>query len=99
MPAAVLQIAEGLRQRILALYEAHLSHDGRAVNYDALKQDPGFQEYLTATAELQRVDLSGLDKAERMCFFINLYNALIIHALTVYGPENNTIARYNHCRT
>ena len=101
------QVAEGLRQRILALYDAHLATDGRALDYEALKKDPDFANYVTATAELQRVDLRSLDQAERMCFFINLYNALIIHSLAVYGPETNTIARsaahllatldYKHC--
>ena len=93
-------MAEGLRQRILALYDAHLAPDGRAVDYEALKRDPDFHAYVAATAELQRVDLSGLDRQERMCFFINLYNALIIQALAVYGPESNTLARWagsTHC--
>lgn len=88
-----LQVAADLRQRILALYDAHLSTNGRAVDYAAMKQDARFQDYVIATAELQQVELSGLDRQERMCFFINLYNAMIVHALTVYGPEANTLAR------
>jgi hypothetical protein len=52
-PAGV--VAEDLRGRILALYDKHLSSDGKAVRYKALKQDPAFWEYVDATAELQRV--------------------------------------------
>lgn len=48
-------VAEDLRGRILALYDKHLSTDGKAVRYKALKQDPAFWEYVDATAELQRV--------------------------------------------
>jgi hypothetical protein len=54
-PAEV--VAEDLRARILALYDKHLSADGRAVSYAALKQDPEFWDYVDATAELQRVSV------------------------------------------
>jgi hypothetical protein len=56
-PAEV--VAEELRGRILALYDKHLSADGRAVSYAALKQDLEFWEYVDATAELQRVSVGG----------------------------------------
>lgn len=35
-----LQVALDLRQRILDLYERHLSADGRAVSYKSVGQDP-----------------------------------------------------------
>eukprot|EP00878_Enallax_costatus_P009243 GHUV01009661.1.p1 GENE.GHUV01009661.1~~GHUV01009661.1.p1 ORF type:complete len:515 (+),score=139.91 GHUV01009661.1:157-1701(+) len=84
-PAEV--VAEDLRGRILRLYDKHLSRDGRSVSYKGLKADPGFWEYVDATAELQRVSLSGMSREALMCFAINLYNALVIHALVVHGPE------------
>ena len=40
---SVEQVAERLRQSILGLYDRHLSEDGKAVDYAALKQDPGFR--------------------------------------------------------
>ncbi|KAF6263701.1 hypothetical protein COO60DRAFT_1635064 [Scenedesmus sp. NREL 46B-D3] len=83
-PAEV--VAGELRARILALYDKHLSADGRAVSYAALKQDPEFWDYVDATAELQRVDLTPLSRESLMAFAINLYNALVIHALVVHGP-------------
>jgi hypothetical protein len=61
-PAEV--VAEDLRARILALYDKHLSADGRAVSYAVLKKDPEFWDYVDATAELQRVSL---DSAENVC--------------------------------
>lgn len=51
--AAVVQVAEDLRQRILALYDQHLAPDGRAVDYAALGADPAFAAFCTAAAELQ----------------------------------------------
>lgn len=71
-----------MRQRIVQLYDRHLSPDGRAVSYRGLKDDPAFWgSYLNAAAELQRVKLEGLSREQRMAFFINLYNALIVHAM------------------
>lgn len=56
-----MQVATGLRELILRLYDKHLSADGRAVSYGALRSDPQFREFVTATAELQKVrDWTGL---------------------------------------
>ncbi len=49
------QVALSLRGLILKLYDKHLSADGRAVSYKGIKADPLFQEYVRATAELQKV--------------------------------------------
>eukprot|EP00775_Hariotina_reticulata_P010520 gene10520-10680_t len=84
-PAEV--VAEDLRARILALYDKYLTANGKAVRYKALKQDPEFWSYVDATAELQRVDLSPLSREALMSFAINLYNALVIHALAVHGTQ------------
>ncbi len=83
----LLQVSEELRKRILQLYDRHLSADGRAVSYKAISSDPGFAAYVDASAELQRVDLSPLSREQLMALFINLYNALIIHATVVYGTK------------
>lgn len=61
-PAEV--VAEDLRSRILQLYDKHLSNDGRAVSYEALRADPEFWEYVDVTAELQRVSGSQCDAGD-----------------------------------
>ena len=83
------QISESLRQIILRLYDKHLAADGKALNYEALKKDPVFKTYVNATAELQKVDVASLSREERMAFFINIYNAVVVHALAVFGPASN----------
>ncbi|KAI8470738.1 MAG: glutaredoxin-like protein [Monoraphidium minutum] len=92
-PAEV--VAEDLRAQILGLYEAHLSKDGRAVSYRAMRDDPGFWRYADATAELQRVDLSPLSHDALSAFAINAYNALVVHALVTHGSERyrSTVGR------
>lgn len=92
-PRAASIIANELRERILSLYDKYLQPDGKAIDYTGLGRDPEFRAYVVATGELQRVNLSGLDRNELMAFFINIYNALIIHATVVYDPPANTLAR------
>ena len=82
-------MSESLRQIILRLYDKHLASDGKALNYKALKQDPVFKTYVNATAELQNVDVVSLSREERMAFFINIYNAVVVHALAVFGPASS----------
>jgi hypothetical protein len=59
--AAVL-VASDLRGKILALYDAHLSADGKVVDYNGLGQDSRFAEYTDSTTELQKVDLFQLSR-------------------------------------
>jgi hypothetical protein len=80
-PAEV--VAEDLRARILALYDKHLSADGRAVSYAALKQDPEFWDYVDATAELQRVSV-GSGKNAGHCKQLHLIQQTICLKLTVH---------------
>lgn len=50
--------------------------------------------YVRATAELKRVDLSSLSRQDKIALFINIYNALVIHAFVVQGPPNTLWKRY-----
>lgn len=61
-----MQVAEDLRQRILALYDRHLAPDGRSVDYAALGADPAFAAFCTAAAELQ-VQRSGFNSVCMLC--------------------------------
>jgi hypothetical protein len=68
---------------------------GRKVDYAALRADPAFADFAAAAAELQKVDLSQLSSREqRIAFFINTYNALVVHALAVFGPADGSLARW-----
>ena len=94
-PAPV--VASGLRARILALYDAHLADDGKGVDYAGLLSDPRFADFCAAAAELQSLglkDLEVLPPAERAALFINVYNAMIVHATAERGaPADSPAAR------
>ena len=74
----VLQVAEELRRGILTLYDRHLAADGKSVDYKGLGADPDFQLFVDATAELQKLNISGFSRQERMAFWINMYNVLVV---------------------
>ena len=78
---------------ILNLYDTHLTRDGKKVNYKAMSKDPLFRKYVDATAELQTVSLSSLSREESMSFWINVYNALVVHATAMVGPAVGTFER------
>lgn len=82
-------ISRSLRTLILGLYDKHLAADGKALDYQALRADPAFRTYVNATAELQKADVTSLSREERIAFFINIYNAIVVHALAVFGPASN----------
>lgn len=60
------------------LYDKHLAADGKSVDYKGLGTDPDFQMFVDATAELQKLDVSGFTRQERMAFWINMYNVLVV---------------------
>ena len=70
--------------RILALYDKYLAPDGRAVDYKGLAADVEFSDFVDATAELQKVDMAGLSREERMAFWINIYNILVVCSLCLH---------------
>ena len=65
----------------------------QAVDYVALGRSPLFEDYVQSTAELKRADVKSLTREEKIAFFINVYNALLIHAFVVLGPPTNTFKR------
>lgn len=41
-----------------------------------------------------QVDLTYMDRRELTAFFINIYNALVIHGMVLFGPAESTLKRY-----
>lgn len=87
------QVAESLRSALLRLYDRHMTEDGKKVDYAALRADPDWQQFVNSTAELQKVDPTPLSRDQRLAFFINIYNALVVHALVSLGPATDTLGR------
>ena len=79
-------VAADLRARILHLHDAFLSQDGTFVDYEAMHDSDAFREYARAAEALQTVSLASLTNAEKTAFFVNLYNALVVHVTVAAGP-------------
>ncbi|XP_066563635.1 uncharacterized protein LOC136751744 [Amia ocellicauda] len=93
-PVMAAELSEALRHLILKLYAEHLSPDGKSVDYKAMSQSPSFQRYCDLAVQLQRVELHALSREEKLAFFINIYNVLVIHGHLRLGSPQNVWQRY-----
>uniref|UniRef100_A0A673B2I3 Uncharacterized LOC115412549 n=1 Tax=Sphaeramia orbicularis TaxID=375764 RepID=A0A673B2I3_9TELE len=83
-----------LRDMILKLFSEHLSADGKSVDYKGMSANPVFERYCDLAIQLQRVELLSLSREEKLAFFINTYNALVIHGYLRLGAPTNMWQRY-----
>jgi hypothetical protein len=86
-------LSQELNSRILKLYGLFLASDGTTLDYDGLSKSPEFSEFRQRAQLLAFVDLHKLTEAERMAFFINLYNIIVIHGIVECGPPRNSLKR------
>lgn len=66
----------------------------QSVDYKALSQSPCFKRYCELAVQLQHVELLSLSREEKLAFFINIYNALVIHGNLRLGFPKNMWQRY-----
>jgi len=98
-PKPASEVAKGLRKIILALYDKHLTPDGRGVDYNGIAKSELFSQYEELSYELQRTDIASLPENERKAFFINTYNTLMIHAYVRNGPPRSFWQRFKFFTT
>ena len=67
------------------------------VDYDGISKSQDFKRYQEMTLLLHRVKVEDASREEKLAFFINVYNALVIHANVVRGPPTNLWQRYKVC--
>ncbi|XP_070694317.1 uncharacterized protein [Pempheris klunzingeri] len=93
-PIQASELSLLLRELILKLFSEHLSADGKCVDYKAMSVNPAFERYCELAIQLQRVELLSLNREEKLAFFINIYNALVIHGSLRLGAPTNMWQRY-----
>lgn len=94
-PQSLSELGEVVRKLMLALYAQFLSEDGRSVDYQGIRDSPDFRKYKEVVRQLQNVKVAGTSREDRLAFFINIYNALVIHGFVERGsPPSNTLQRY-----
>ncbi|KAM7380697.1 hypothetical protein PAMP_003975 [Pampus punctatissimus] len=93
-PIQAAELSLLLRDMILKLFSEHLSADGKSVDYRGMSANPAFERYCELAVQLQRVELLSLSREERLAFFINIYNTLVIHGNLRLGFPTNMWQRY-----
>jgi hypothetical protein len=66
----------------------------QTVDYETIAEDEDFERYVALTKELQRVDLTSSTREDKIALFVNVYNALVIHATVKIGQPTNMWQRW-----
>jgi len=88
------EMSQNIRNILLKLFSTFLSEDGGSVDYKGISQSKLFQQFKQLAIELQRVDLLSMSESQKIAFFINIYNALVIHGHVEKGVPTTTYARF-----
>ncbi|KAL9241713.1 hypothetical protein vseg_015791 [Gypsophila vaccaria] len=92
-PESAALIGQRLMKIMSAIFESYASEDRLHVDYLAISNSEEFRRYLNLVQGLQRVDLHELSPDEKLAFFLNLYNAMVIHAIIRKGYPEGMIER------
>ena len=85
------KLAEEIRNQMAELHDAFISDDG--VDYSALAKSSAFSEFERLTLNLHHVNLKELNNDQKKAFFMNIYNAIVIHAFCVNGCPSSILAK------
>lgn len=90
----VVQVSANLKRAIQQLYASHVTSSG--VDYTAMAKSAEFQHYQIAAAQLPSLDIAKelVTDAQKIAFYVNLYNAMTQHAIIARGtPPSFSAAR------
>ena len=89
-------MAQDIRRIVLKLFSNFLSDSGKTVDYQGMGSSPLWVKFKEMATQLQRVDIEKLSNDEKLAFFINIYNVLVIHATVEKGVPTNNLSRYKY---
>ena len=69
---SVVELSKRLQKLMLKIEGSFITEEGRAVDYNALKDSALFKEYVEGTQALKTVNLESLDGAENIAFFLSI---------------------------
>ncbi len=82
-------LAANLKRAINAVKSDAIDATGRQVDYARLSQSPAFTAYRRLTPALRELNLAHIvTRYERMAFWLNLYNALVIDGVITFGVRH-----------
>ncbi|KAI5058421.1 hypothetical protein GOP47_0026591 [Adiantum capillus-veneris] len=92
-PKPLKEIEGSFRKVTQAIVDQFVSEDGRHVDFEGISKSAEFKRYLSIVHQLQRINFLGSTREEKLAFFINLYNAMAIHAVMVLGHPDGPLDR------
>ncbi|XP_059457747.1 uncharacterized protein LOC132187446 [Corylus avellana] len=92
-PKPAAMIGQRMTKIMSAILESYASDDRHHVDYVGISKSEEFRRYVNLAQELHRVDLLALSENEKLAFFLNLYNAMVIHAVIRIGCPESVIDR------
>ncbi|OAY45634.1 uncharacterized protein LOC110619419 [Manihot esculenta] len=92
-PKSAIKIGQKLNKIMSAILEFYASDDRFHVDYASISRSEEFRRYVNLVEDLHRVDLLELSTDEKLSFFLNLYNAMAIHAVIRLGCPEGVIDR------
>ncbi|PNT67570.1 hypothetical protein BRADI_3g29080v3 [Brachypodium distachyon] len=82
-PKPAAGVGQRMTKIMVAILEAYGSDDRRRLDYGRVAASEEFRRYANLAQDLQRADVFALPAGERLSFFLNLHNAMAIHAAVV----------------
>ncbi|XP_057497080.1 uncharacterized protein LOC130781773 [Actinidia eriantha] len=90
-PAAI--VSQRITKIMSAVLESYASEDRRHLDYVGISNSEEFRRYVNLVQDLHRVNIAALSADEKLAFFMNLYNAMVIHAVIRVGHPGGVIDR------
>ena len=83
-------LARWLKDQMNVLRGAFFDTRRGRVAYEAMRDSGAYRDYVTLSRLLARLDLARLrTRAERLAFWINLYNVIVVHAVIELGIRDS----------
>lgn len=93
-PKPAVTVGQRMTKIMVAILEAYASDDRRHIDYGRVASSEEFRRYANLARDLQRVDVFAVPAGEeRLPFFLNLHNAMAIHAVIKNGQPAGVVDR------
>ncbi|KAJ3434908.1 electron carrier/ protein disulfide oxidoreductase [Anaeramoeba flamelloides] len=85
------QVAEELLINMLDLINTFYYVSKNEINFKQISKSIHFRKFVQMTSSLKNIRLKELNRNERICFFLNIFNTLTLHSFAVNGiPKDRT---------
>ncbi|KAL3652851.1 hypothetical protein CASFOL_002532 [Castilleja foliolosa] len=92
-PKSAAAVSQRLACLMSAILESYASDDRMHLDFVGISNSEEFRRYVNLVEDLQRVNLMTLSHEEKLAFFLNLHNAMVIHAVIRIGHPGRMIDR------